>query len=72
MRGSIDEAVESGFALALMKKDINIATDLAHSLGSKTLLGEVLLKSWADAEAKLGNGADHTEIFRMLERGGKQ
>ena len=60
----------SGFSLGLMKKDINIATDLAHSLGSETLLGEVLLKSWADAEAKLSGAADHTEIFRMLERGG--
>jgi 3-hydroxyisobutyrate dehydrogenase len=58
----------SGFSLGLMKKDINIATDLAHSLGSGTLLGEVLLKSWADAEAKLGGAADHTEIYRMLER----
>jgi 3-hydroxyisobutyrate dehydrogenase len=64
----------SGFSLGLMKKDINIATDLAHSLGSDTLLGEVLLKSWADAEAKLSGAADHTEIYRMLEReaGGRQ
>ena len=59
----------SGFSLGLMKKDINIATDLAHSLGSGTLLGEVLLKSWADAEAKLSGAADHTEIYRMLEHG---
>jgi 3-hydroxyisobutyrate dehydrogenase len=60
----------SGFSLGLMKKDINIATDLAESLGSNTLLGEVLLKSWADAEARLTGAADHTEIYRMLERGG--
>jgi hypothetical protein len=26
-----------------------------------------LLKSWADAEAKLSGAADHTEIFRMLD-----
>ena len=64
----ISGAFNSGFSLGLMKKDVNIATDLAQSLGSDTLLGEVLLKSWADAEAKLGNGADHTEIFRMLEK----
>jgi len=48
-------------------KDVAIAADLAKSLGSKTLPGEVLLKSWADDEAKLGSGAAHTEIFRMLE-----
>ncbi|MBE0624634.1 MAG: NAD(P)-dependent oxidoreductase [Burkholderiales bacterium] len=59
----------SGFSLGLMKKDINIATDLAQSLGAQTLLGEVLLKSWAEAEAKLSGAADHTEIYRALERG---
>jgi 3-hydroxyisobutyrate dehydrogenase len=59
----------SGFSLGLMKKDINIATDLAHNVGARTLLGEVLLKSWADAEKKLSGAADHTEIYRMLERG---
>ena len=68
MQFIVPGSFNSGFALALMRKDINIATDLAQSLGSKTLLGEVLLKSWADAEAKLGNGADHTEIFRMLQK----
>ena len=51
----------------MMRKDITIATDLSKRLGSKTLLGETLLKSWADAEAKLGSAADHTEIFRMLD-----
>ena len=50
-----------------MRKDIGIATDLSKRLGSKTLLGETLLKSWADAEAKLGGAADHTEISRMLD-----
>lgn len=59
----------SGFSLALMRKDINIATDLAKSVGADTLLGEVLLRSWADAEKKLSRGADHTEIYRMLEGG---
>jgi 3-hydroxyisobutyrate dehydrogenase len=58
----------SGFSLGLMKKDINIATDLAKSVGADTLLGEVLLKSWADAEAKLSGAADHTEIYRMLQK----
>ncbi len=56
----------SGFSLGLMKKDINIATNLAKKLGDDTLLGEVLLKSWKDAEAKLGGAADHTEIYRVL------
>jgi 3-hydroxyisobutyrate dehydrogenase len=68
MQFIVSEKFNSGFSLGLMKKDINIATDLAHNLGADTLLGEVLLKSWADAEAKLSGAADHTEIYRMLER----
>jgi 3-hydroxyisobutyrate dehydrogenase len=66
MQFIVSEKFNSGFSLGLMKKDINIATDLAHSLGADTLLGDVLLKSWADAEAKLSGAADHTEIYRML------
>ncbi len=68
MQFIVPGSYNSGFSLGLMKKDINIATDLAQSLGSDTLLGEVLLKSWADAEAKLSGAADHTEIYRMLEK----
>jgi len=62
----VSELFNSGFSLGLMRKDIHIALDLAKSTGARTLLGEVLLKSWADAEVKLGGTADHTEIFRML------
>ncbi|TRZ55629.1 MAG: NAD(P)-dependent oxidoreductase [Rhodocyclaceae bacterium] len=66
MQFIVSEKFNSGFSLGLMKKDINIATDLAQSVGAQTLLGEVLLKSWADAEKKLSGAADHTEIYRML------
>ncbi len=67
MQFVVSKQFNSGFSLGLMRKDITIATDLSKRLGSKTLLGETLLKSWADAEAKLGGAADHTEIFRMLD-----
>lgn len=70
MQFIVSEKFNSGFSLGLMKKDINIATDLARSVGAETLLGEVLLKSWADAEAKLSGAADHTEIYRMLRGSG--
>jgi 3-hydroxyisobutyrate dehydrogenase len=68
MQFIVSNLFNSGFSLGLMRKDINIATDLAKSVDSKLLLGEVLLKSWADAEVKLGGAADHTEIFRMLDQ----
>ena len=67
MQFVVSRLFNSGFSLGLMCKDINIATDLAKKTGSKTLLGEALLKSWKDAEVKLGGTADHTEIFHMLD-----
>jgi 3-hydroxyisobutyrate dehydrogenase len=67
MQFIVSKQFNSGFSLGLMRKDIDIATDLSRRLGSKTLLGEALLKSWADAETKLGGAADHTEISRMLD-----
>ncbi|MEK6655800.1 MAG: NAD-binding protein, partial [Thermodesulfobacteriota bacterium] len=68
MQFVVSKLFNSGFSVGLMRKGIHIATDLAKSLGSKILLGEVLLKSWADAEVKLGGAADHTEISRMLDK----
>jgi 3-hydroxyisobutyrate dehydrogenase len=67
MQFVVSKQFNSGFSLGLMRKDLEIATDLSKRLGSKTLLAETLLKSWVDAEAKLGGVADHTEIFRMLD-----
>ena len=67
MQYIVSRLFNSGFSLGLMRKDINIATDLAKTMGSRTLLGEVLLKSWKDAEEKLGATADHTAIFQMLD-----
>jgi 3-hydroxyisobutyrate dehydrogenase len=67
MQFVVSKQFNSGFSLGLMRKDLTIATDLSKRLGSKTLLAETLLKSWVDAETKLGGVADHTEIFRMLE-----
>ena len=67
MQFIVSKSFNSGFSVGLMRKDINIAIDLAKKMDSKTLLGEVLLNSWKDAEAKLGGTADHTEIFHMLD-----
>jgi 3-hydroxyisobutyrate dehydrogenase len=59
-------AFNSGFALALMKKDINIATDLAQSLGSKTLLGEVLPH---DGAVPLKDEVEDRTANHLLRRG---
>ncbi len=61
-------AFASGFRLALMAKDIGIAAGLAHGLGVETPYLDHTLKLWRDAQRKLPRGADHTEIYRYLER----
>jgi 3-hydroxyisobutyrate dehydrogenase len=56
----------SGFALALMAKDLHTAADIARHAGVATPLAEVCEDLWARADATLGAGADHTEIYRYL------
>ena len=57
----------SGFGAALMKKDIGIALDLAHSENVPTVLGDVLGKLWSEAVDTLDVAADHTEVVKFLE-----
>jgi 3-hydroxyisobutyrate dehydrogenase len=52
----------------LMAKDIGIAAGLARDLGVETPYLDHTLKLWRDAQRKLPRGADHTEIYRYLER----
>ncbi len=63
----IPRKFDAGFALELMAKDLRAAADLAEELGlaMAPLRQEAAL--WADAQAFLEPGADHTEIFRYLE-----
>lgn len=58
----------SGFAAALMRKDIGIALDLAHSENVPTILGDTLGQLWSAAVDGLEAGADHTEVVRYLEQ----
>jgi 3-hydroxyisobutyrate dehydrogenase len=56
----------SGFALSLLVKDVGIAVDLAQSMGVSTQHAEVTLERWRAAMAALPDGADHTEIARLV------
>ncbi len=56
----------SGFSLALMTKDLHTAAEIARHAGIAAPLSEVCEDLWAEADAKLGAGADHTEIYRFL------
>jgi 3-hydroxyisobutyrate dehydrogenase len=58
----------SGFSLDLMAKDLATAVELAEELGVPVPLARRCVSLWKDATAQLGRGADHTEIYRFLER----
>jgi 3-hydroxyisobutyrate dehydrogenase len=61
-------AFASGFKLALMTKDVGIAAGLASGLGVDTPYLRETLKLWRAAQKKLPAQADHTEMYRYLER----
>lgn len=61
-------AFASGFKLALMTKDVGIAAGLAHDLGVETPYLRETLKLWRAAQRKMPPQADHTEMYRYLER----
>jgi 3-hydroxyisobutyrate dehydrogenase len=62
----ISESFASGFAMALMAKDIQTAASLADELGLKAngIARSAVL--WEQASHALGKSADHTEIYRYL------
>jgi 3-hydroxyisobutyrate dehydrogenase len=61
-------AFASGFKMALMSKDVGIAAQLSEDTGVPAPYLKQTLKHWRDAERSLPAGADHTEIYKYLER----
>jgi 3-hydroxyisobutyrate dehydrogenase len=64
----LSESFASGFAMALMAKDLRTAEELAAGLGCAQELLSEQAQLWARALGALGGQADHTEIFRFLDR----
>ncbi len=62
------KAFASGFALALMTKDVGIANGIARGVGVKAPYLENTAKIWQAALRRLPPGADHTEIYHYLKR----
>ena len=60
-------AFSSGFGLLLLDKDINIAADLAESLGYEIRLGRTAIEVWDEAARHSDAATDHTEVYRMLD-----
>jgi len=65
-------AFDSGFSVGLMAKDLATAAGLADALGIDAPFAHRCAELWQDAAARLGAGADHTELYRYAaERAGK-
>ena len=62
----LTEAFDSGFALALMEKDVTIAADLMSDAGYDGPVSAAVLGDLRAGLARLGADADHTELFRYL------
>jgi 3-hydroxyisobutyrate dehydrogenase len=61
-------AFASGFALALMTKDVGIANGIARNLGVPAPYLKNTAKLWKAALRQLPGGADHTEIYHYLRK----
>lgn len=62
----LPETYNSGFALALMLKDMKIAVSLADEVGVPASLGHAAVSLWQQAASELPDTADHTEIARWV------
>jgi len=62
------KAFASGFALALMTKDVGIAEEMARKTGVETPYLRKTLQIWRAALSRLPAGADHTEMYRYLKK----
>ena len=64
----LDESYASGFALALMEKDVSIAASLMAAATRQGPLAGAVLAQLRDGLDQLGADADHTEIYRTVTR----
>ncbi|HEY7302225.1 MAG TPA: NAD(P)-dependent oxidoreductase [Xanthobacteraceae bacterium] len=58
----------SGVSLGMIHRNVAIASKLASTNRLASPMLEATRAAWAEAEATLGSGADHTAIIRWLER----
>lgn len=64
----LSEKFDSGFALALIAKDLGIALELARQNGVEAPFAEQCREIWVEASSALGTKADHMELARFAER----
>ena len=59
----LNDAFNSGFSLALMRKDVQIALNFIENMNCYSSLAKQCVLTAKEAEEKLGKGADHTAMF---------
>ena len=64
----LTNAFASGFSAALMTKDVGIADGIARLAKVPAPYLSATSKLWRSALKRLPQGADHTEMFRFLEK----
>jgi len=61
-------AFASGFSAALMTKDVGIAEGIAGAMKVPAPYLKATSRLWREALRRLPRGADHTEMYRFLEK----
>jgi len=64
----LSEAFNSGFALGLMRKDLQTAQSFIERMGSPDTFAQVCLSTWTAAEQSLAPGADHTAMYQYVRQ----
>ena len=62
----------SGFAIALMRKDIQTAKDFIDDMKTSGGFASTCLEHWSAAEQGLEKGADHTAMFKFVKNQPKE
>jgi 3-hydroxyisobutyrate dehydrogenase len=57
----------SGFAIALMRKDIQTAKSFIDDMKTPGVFANICLERWSAAEQSLEKGADHTAMFKFVK-----
>jgi 3-hydroxyisobutyrate dehydrogenase len=60
-------AFNSGFSLALMSKDVQIALKFIEDMECYSNLAQQCVKTSEEANQSLGKGADHTAVFKYVK-----
>jgi len=71
-RWVLNEAFDSGFTMGLMRKDVNLAMDLAKSNGIDLDGFATIARIWLEGSIKIADQADFNEITKFAGKGAKE